>query len=167
MFAEIQDGSNGITMQPNTDPTPKNSRITFTNTGIYDIQFSAQIHAESGQEGTVNIWLRKKGVNVVDSNTSVTIKNSQEFYVAAWDFMVDPAAGDYYELMWSTNNTNIRFEADPASSPHPETPSVIIDVMQVAYNGPTGVTGPQGPTGPTGVTGPTGPQGFQGFTGPT
>jgi len=43
-----------------------NSRITFNNQGVYNFQFSAQLHNNGGGGSgqTVNIWLRKNGVNV-------------------------------------------------------------------------------------------------------
>ena len=175
IYAENQDIANGISMQ--TDASGNKSKITFAYSGVYDLQFSLQLHNNGGggSGNTVNIWLSKNGINVPSTDTKVTVQSNNPYVVAAWDFMLSVNAGDYYQLIWSTDNTNIGIDTGAAGTINPAIPSVIFTVMQVAYNGPTGVTGPTGPlgtgptgvastvTGPTGRTGPTGPLG----TGPT
>lgn len=154
------------------------SQITFAYDGTYDLQFSAQLyHRGGGGNGTeLDIWLSKNGTPVADTATKIIIpKNS--YQVAAWDFLLTVAAGDYLELIWQTDNTDIVLEHGVADGVPVDTPSLIVNVMQVMYNqvgpqGPTGATGPAGatgatgPAGPTGATGATGPQGPQGETGP-
>jgi hypothetical protein len=76
------------------------------------------------------------------------------------------SAGDYVELIWSTPNDHIimPYASTGAGATGPGVPSVIVSVLQSAYNG---ATGPTGPTGPTGATGPSGgPTGPTGATGP-
>ena len=146
-----------------------NSRVTFAYEGVYDLQFSAQLHNNSGggSGDIVNIWLRKNGTNVPDSDTKVSCPTNNPYVVPAWNFTLKLLAGDYLELIWSTNNTSISLDTDVASGIHPAIPSVIVTAEQVMYTqlgptgptGPTGLTGPTGPTGPTGATGPTGPTG--------
>jgi hypothetical protein len=77
------------------------------------------------------------------------------------------AAGDNFQIMWSTDNTNIGIDHNTATAPAPNIPSVIISVMQVMYNqlGPQGATGLTGGQGSTGATGLTGGQGSTGATG--
>jgi hypothetical protein len=72
------------------------SRVTFAYDGTYDLQFSAQLHHRGGGgNGTeIDIWLVKNGTPVPDTATKLIIpKNSYE--VAAWDFLLTLAAGDY------------------------------------------------------------------------
>ena len=53
------------------------SEITVANAGIYNVAFSAQIKKTSGGGATqIYIWLKKNGVNVPDSNTSLTLANN-------------------------------------------------------------------------------------------
>jgi hypothetical protein len=108
------------------------SRITVTNAGKYNIQFSAQFHhiGGGGSGDTVNIWLSKNGAPVPDSNTRVTITSSTKYVVSAWNFFANASAGDFYEITWSTNNTNIKMEYEPAGV-HPAIPSVILTVNQI------------------------------------
>jgi hypothetical protein len=148
-----------------------NSRITFANAGVYNIEFSAQVDRVSGSgTDTIDIWFRKNGTDIPESNTVVTVSGGAAAAktVAAWNYMLDLLAGDYVQLMWRTSNVNLEFthEASAINPTRPAVPSVIVTAHQVMYQqiGPTGSTGP---TGPQGVVGPTGPQGIQGATGPT
>lgn len=135
--------SNGVTVL--------GSQIQFANTGVYDIQFSAQFHhtGGGGPGNTVDVWFRQNGVDIPDSSTKVTVPSNTPYIVAAWDLMVSVTAGTFVELMWRTDNANIVIESEPLNANHPAVPSVILTVMQVMYSqvGPTGPTGPTGPAG--------------------
>jgi hypothetical protein len=141
------------------------SRIYFDATGVYNIQFSAQMDLASGAQEQVTIWFRRNGTNIPRSATYVTIKNQNEFQVPAWNFVDTFQAEDYVEIMALSDGAHAQFPAYPSNSV-PAIPSVIVTVTQVMYTqvGPTGTTGT---TGPTGYTGPTGPTGYTGYTGET
>jgi hypothetical protein len=153
------------------------SHVLFGFAGVYDIQFSAQFHntGGGGSGNTVNIWLKKNGTTVPDTDTKLTVPSNAPFVVAAWNFVLKLNGGDYVELVWSTDNANIQMEAEAAAGIHPAIPSLILTATQVMNTqlGPTGPTGATGATGPTGsngangATGPTGPQGIQGNVGAT
>jgi hypothetical protein len=114
-----------------------NSRITIANTGVYNIQFSAQFYNTGGNAEIVWIWVRKNGVDVPDTNTYVPLGASvnNEQTVAAWNYLVEAIGGDYYELMWAStqwNKVELYYEAAAANPPRPEVPSVILSVVQQA-----------------------------------
>jgi hypothetical protein len=136
-------GQNGISVV-------SGSQITFTSTGTYDIQFSAQLHNNGGggSGDIVQIWFRKNGTDIPDSATRIAVPTNTPYSVAAWDFMDNFAAGDNFQIMWSTNNTNIGIDHNTGTPPAPNIPSVIITVMQVMYN-QLGLTGATGATGVT------------------
>ncbi len=169
MIIEITDESNGI--NTTADASGNLTQITFEHSGVYDIQFSCQFHKLSGGGSgeTINIWFRKNGLDISDSNTKVTINANNRFAVPAWDFMASYVAGDYIQLIWATDNTSIIIETIPASGIFPLVPSVIVTVAQVMYSqvGPTGYTGLRGPTGTQGAVGSQGPSGLQGEIGPS
>ena len=53
--------------------------------------------------------------------------------ITAWNYLLDVAAGQYYELYWSTtDHTNVSMQYYPAGSPPPSTASVILTVTQQA-----------------------------------
>jgi hypothetical protein len=105
------------------------SRLTVANKGVYNIQFSAQLLADTGADD-VYIWLKKNGTNVAATAGHVVLDNNQEL-IAAWNYVVDSAAGDYYELVWQSANGDAILLAETASGNIPSVPSIITTVTQV------------------------------------
>jgi hypothetical protein len=105
------------------------NKITVENSGVYNIQFSAQILADAGADD-VWIWLSKNGTNVPNTTTRVTLANNEEL-VAAWNFVVEASANDYFELLWQTSDGDAILLAEPAASNYTAIPSVILTVTQV------------------------------------
>ena len=108
------------------------SRIYVTNAGVYNFQFSAQLDNTSGGDHAIYFWPRINGtIDVPDSASQVRLKGNDAEMVAAWNFFLEMAAGDYFELMYSVDNTGVRIQAIAAASPVPGIPSVILTVNQV------------------------------------
>lgn len=107
------------------------SRIYVTGPGWYNFQFSAQLDNTSGGDHAIYIWARINGTDVPDSASQLRLKGNDAELVAAWNFFLEMAAGDYFELMYSVDNTGIRIQAIAAASPVPGIPSVILTVNQV------------------------------------
>lgn len=113
------------------------SRITVDHTGLYNLQFSAQLDRVAGSgNALVSIWLRVTGSDVANSCTDVALTGnaSAAASVAAWNFVFPMSASQYCELAWSTSDANIHISAigtrtDPV---RPAVPSVILTVTQVA-----------------------------------
>lgn len=109
------------------------SRITIAHTGVYNLQFSAQLYNGSGA-ATVDIWLAKNGQPVAQTNTQEYIPANNRV-VAAWNFVVDATAGDYYEFMWyagSDVNTVINSVGPRTVGSYtiPAIPGLIVTVTQ-------------------------------------
>jgi hypothetical protein len=104
------------------------SRAYVDRVGTYNFQFSAQLNKTAAGSGNVFIWYRVNGVDAANSASSVTLAGSSSAVVAAWNFVVNLAAGDYFELVWSTDNTGCEIRAAAASGPVPAIPSVILTV---------------------------------------
>lgn len=116
------DYSNGVTIG---SPT---SRVYVDRPGLYNIQFSAQLDKTSANAGNVWIWLDKNGTTVPNSATQVTLQGSSAALVAAWNFLLEMNAGDYFRLMWSTDDTDCFIKHDTAVAPVPDIPSIILTV---------------------------------------
>ena len=110
------------------------SRITIANAGIYNIEFSAQLQKSSGGDDQVDIWLAKNGSNVANSNTTIMLHSNPGYEVAAWNFLVQANAGDYYELYWHSADTTAQIHAAVAGTnpTRPAIPSVILSVTQIS-----------------------------------
>jgi len=107
------------------------SHIVIANSGIYNIQFSLQIDKTQGSGAHIYIWLRKNGLDVPNSATELAVQGTSSEIVAAWNFVVESNANDYYELMISATDIHIRLKAASASGVVPAIPSVIVSVVSV------------------------------------
>lgn len=102
------------------------SQFTVPVNGIYNIQFSIQLVSGLNNKHAY-VWLKKNGANVAYSNTEVDLANKDYGYVAAWNFMVSLAAGQYVELAFTSDDAVVAQAANPA--PYgPAIPSVILTV---------------------------------------
>jgi len=154
------DLSNGVTVVNDGSSNP--TRITLANTGIYNIQFSLQMEKTGGSGNMIaDIWIRKNGIDVPSTTGKIVLTGSANAspVVAAWNYVLDLAAGDYVQLMWSTSNTNVEIVAAGPTAPHPAIPSSILTVTQQAgIMAGTGITAINSLTGAaqtigTGTTG--------------
>jgi hypothetical protein len=122
------DFSSGITIGG-----PIRNQIQISNTGIYDIQFSAQVDKTSGTTVNGYIWLAKNGTNVPETNTQITLAGGQsDAQVAAWNFYISASAGDYYELRYGADQTNFRIHYNTSPTVGPDIPSIILTVGRIA-----------------------------------
>jgi hypothetical protein len=144
--------SYGVLIENNGSGNP--THIKVLNSGVYNIQFSAQLDKSSGSTAVIEIWLRKNGINVPDSATIVSIQGTNAETVPAWNFMLSLNANDYIELMWRTDDIDLLILYEPLTSIRPAIPSLIITVQQVMNTqiGPTGPTGASNSTFQTGIT---------------
>ena len=104
------------------------SRIYVDEPGTYNFMFSAQLDNTAGGNHLAYIWARKNGSNIANSASQVRLKSTDGELVAAWNFLVPMAAGDYFELMWSVSDTAVQVVAQAAAAPVPAIPSVIMTV---------------------------------------
>jgi len=108
------------------------SRVICDNLGYYNFQFSVQLDKTSGGDGLVYIWARVNGVDIPHSASQVRLQGNNAELIAAWNFVQSMAAGDYFELMWSVDDTSVVILAQAAAAPVPAIPSVILTVTQVS-----------------------------------
>lgn len=126
-----------------------NSQITFAKKGIYNVAYSIQFKNTNNDLETVDIWLRKNGTDVANSNTRFAVParkstGTPSYLVAVTPIMVDITAdGQYVEVMWRVSNTTVSIEAIAAvpavvgvTPAIPATPSVIIGVTHVSAQFP-------------------------------
>ena len=104
------------------------SQVYVDRPGVYNFQFSLQLNKTTAAAKNVFIWYRRNGNDAANSATKITLQGSSAAAVAAWNFVLSMAAGDYFELVWSTDDTGCVIQANAASSPVPAIPSVILTV---------------------------------------
>lgn len=122
----------GVTVVPDIFATP--NLITVAKTGVYNLQFSAQIERGSGgSPKQISIWLRKMGADLPETNTHLTVVANSGKLVGAWNWLVDLTAGEHVEIMYSVSDISIQLvaQANDIIVPHPATPSVIVTMIEV------------------------------------
>ena len=112
------------------------TRITPANTGIYNLQFSAQMENTANSTIDFDIWLAYTGSNVANSNTTITltkVAGSLGRSVAAWNWMLPIVGNDYVEIKWSCNDVTgqIASQGTQSNPSRPAIPSVIATLTQI------------------------------------
>lgn len=123
------DFDNGVYLSSN--------KLYFRNSGVYNLQFSAQFSNTDSQIQEAHVWIKKNGTNVAGTGSKYSVPNKHGsidgYLIAVANFFVDIAAGDYIELFWNASlyastggATGIYVEAYTASSPLPSIPSIVL-----------------------------------------
>lgn len=126
------DISNGVTVA-------SDSRLTVAVDGIWNVQFSLQIKNVSNDGQDFDIWFRKNGTDIDDSNSRFHISarkstGDASHIIAALNFLVSLVAGDYVEVVGCVTSTDVSLEAFPAgtSPTRPAIPSAIATLTFVS-----------------------------------
>ena len=131
--------ADGVTIENDTSSNP--TLITFAVAGVYNVQYSIQFTSSDTSIHNVNVWLRKNGTTSADdiaySNSlyAITSKhggiNGQT--IAAINYVLSLSAGDYLQLMWQTESTQVYLETIPAGTTPatPVSPAIILTACQV------------------------------------
>jgi len=122
------DYSNEVTIENNEMGLP--TRIQVADTGVFNLQFSAQIVQGAGS-ADVYIWFKKNGSNIPNSATVVTVPSNHRL-VAAWNFVDSLNAGDYLEIAYQSNSANTTYAYLAANGNIPGVPSIIATLTQVS-----------------------------------
>ena len=114
-----------------------NSQITVRSSGVYNIQFSLQLVNADSQIQDIDIWFRKNGSDVANSNSKFSINEKHGavngHLIAGLNFYLQLAANDYVQLMWATTSTSVTIEQIPTqtSPTRPATPSAILTINKI------------------------------------
>lgn len=117
------------------------SRMKVTYSGLYNLQFSAQLENSDTKIHKASIWFRKNGTDVPKSNTEFDVINSHGGahgnVCAALNYFIDLAKDDYVEIAWSAASTQVSLAAigTQTSPTRPSTPSVIATMQYVSSDG--------------------------------
>lgn len=128
----------GTTDYSNGVEIVSSSQITVRSPGVYNLQFSAQFSNSDSQIQDVDVWFRKNGTNIANSNSRFSINERHGsvdgHIIAALNFFVDLDAGDYIQIMWSVTNTAVRLEhiGTQTTPDRPATPSIIATMQMVS-----------------------------------
>ncbi len=115
-------------------------RIYVQETGDYYLQSSAMFTKSNASSGTVDLWVRKNGTDLADSNTRITLAGSGAEITMTVGLILDLDAGDYIQLVSSANSTTTLLSHSPASV-GPAVPGIIATLNLVGKWKPQPGTG--------------------------
>lgn len=126
------DISNGVTLS-------NSSRLNVADSGVFNIQFSIQLKNTTNDSHDVDIWFRKNGTNVDNSNSKYhpparKSTGDPSHMIAALNFFIELNAGDYVEIVYKVDNVSVTLEhfAAGSSPTRPAVPSAIATVSFVS-----------------------------------
>jgi hypothetical protein len=129
---DTTDFTNGVTLS-------NSSRLNVAQAGIYNLQFSIQFKNTTNDGQDVDIWFRKNGTNIDNSNSRFHLParksgGDPSHLIAALNFFVSLAANDYVEIMWRPTDVGVSLEhfATSSSPTRPAVPSVIATLSFVS-----------------------------------
>ena len=110
-----------------------NTQIFVEESGDYLFQFSTVFTKSGGSLTTADMWLRKNGTNIANTNTRVTISGNNEETVITVPFILDLDAGDYLEIVFSSPESTTKITGYSASSTptRPAMPAIIVTLSLV------------------------------------
>jgi hypothetical protein len=128
-FNNIDPASNGIT-------GGTGSRITVGHTGVYNIQFSAQVTKTGGPNSSYNIWLSVGGTGVTGTNRLNSFQTGSVTHTPSWNYIQSLNAGQYVEFSWYSTDTSLYLPYYGATAygsvQVPSTPSVIATIKSLS-----------------------------------
>lgn len=112
--------------------------IHLQQDGIYNVQFSAQLVNADTAIHDVNLWIRVNGVDVANTASIASVPNkhggTNGSIIVAANFFLPLNSGDYLEMWWATDSTQISVQTIPAqTSPYvaPASPGIVISLQKV------------------------------------
>lgn len=135
MSLSTTDISNGVFVSSSSGD---NTKIKFTNAGVYNLQFSAQFSNTDNSTQDAVIWVRKNGTDITDSSGVVGVPpfkaGSNGQAIGSWNYYLSLSANDYIQLCWHVEQANVitlETIAAGTSPTHPRTPSLILTAQRV------------------------------------
>jgi hypothetical protein len=119
--------SNAIALQ-----TGSTSKVEVSIGGIYNFQYSGQLLSTNSSAKTVYIWIKRNDITIGYTTHAYTLSSNGEYTEISWNFNIDLDVGEYLELEVATTDTNVRLDAEAATSPHPGIPSSVLAVNFIA-----------------------------------
>jgi hypothetical protein len=107
------------------------SQIIIAQAGLYNLACSVQITSTNSSQKSIWAWLRKNGTTDLPNSArvaSITLNNG--YLVVTLNEVASLLAGDFIEVMYAANSTNVSIATVAATAFAPAAPAVILAVTQ-------------------------------------
>ena len=107
------------------------SRIVIANAGLYNFNASVQITSTNASQKSIWVWLRKNGTTNISNSARVASTTLNGGYlVVSLNEVLSVLAGEYYEVMYAADDTNVSVATVAATAFAPAAPAAILAVTQ-------------------------------------
>jgi hypothetical protein len=113
------------------DGTSQNAKVYVAQSGVYNIQFSAQINKGAGSDTDVTFWLLQNSRTIPNSGGYVTMRANTKT-ITSWNYIQALQAGDYVQLAWASSGANVSLPYTAAAGQIPGSPSLIFTINWVS-----------------------------------
>ena len=107
------------------------SEVVVAQAGLYNIAVSVQITSTNSSQKSIWVWLRLNGTTDFPNSArvaSITLNNG--YLVVSLNEVASLLAGDFIEVMYAANNTNVSIATVAATAFAPAAPAVVLAVTQ-------------------------------------
>ena len=129
MTFNTTDYANGVSVA-------SNSRITVTDSGIWNLQWSGQFENPDSQDHDARVWLKINGTVVTGSTGFFAVPSkhgtTNGHALVGWNYFLSLNANDYVELWWETDSTQVTIQSYAAAGSYPSTASLIATMTFVS-----------------------------------
>lgn len=99
--------------------------------GDYLIEVSAIVDVDTPNK-SVELWVRKNGVDIPRSNTRVIVPSAATETLIVVPFIIDLETTDVFSVVWASNDAGSRLLYTGASAYAPAAPSVIMTFSKIS-----------------------------------
>jgi len=107
------------------------SQLIVPESGLYQFVATLQFISNSAVDKNIWVWFRKNGVDIANSARLITVSINGAYTPISLNEAISLNALDYVELVYASNNVNVRIDAVPATAFAPSAPAVVIEVNQI------------------------------------
>jgi len=111
------------------------SQLTVIESGLYQFDVTLQLQSNSGVDKNVRFWFKKNGTNIPNTTRIITVSINTAYTPISLSDFFSLAAGDYIELWWQSDNTNVALvtvaAGGTAPDDYPAAPAGVIAVSQI------------------------------------
>ena len=129
MTFNTTDYANGVSIT-------NDSRITVTDSGIWNLQWSGQFENPDSQDHDARVWLKINGTVVTGSTGFFAVPSkhgtTNGHALVGWNYFLSLNANDYVELWWETDSTQVTIQSYAAAGSYPSTASLIATMTFVS-----------------------------------
>lgn len=136
------DGSGAVAMTFNTQALSRgvslvdSSKIYVDRTALYEFQLSVHIHNEDSLPHTFEFWGRLNNEDIPSSRFIYSVPSKHGStpgaVIPSQNFWLSLNAGDYVQIVWAADDTDLTIAYHVAEAGKPVAPSLLLTVKEIA-----------------------------------